>query len=109
MSSVGQYLGIFSLFFLQEDRLCSQLWACGNRGRKEEAMAWLSSLPLQGLPDVEHQQPKQESSLPSAGVYRLPTPPHVSVLVITCPCRAKAVAFQRLRPHPPNPPKTRDL
>lgn len=49
-------------------------------------MAWLSSLPLQGLPDMDHQQPKQESSLPSAGVCTdskpLPKFPSLSSLPI---------------------------
>lgn len=31
MSTVSQYLGIFSLLTLQENRLCPQLWVSRNR------------------------------------------------------------------------------
>lgn len=44
MTSVGQWLGIFSLLTLQENYLCPQLWASRNRQRWEGGSCGLAKL-----------------------------------------------------------------
>lgn len=72
-------------------------------------MAWLSS-PSAG--SARHGAPAAQAGIILAWcrcVHRLQTPSHVPALIIPSPYRAKAAVCQRLKPHPPNYPKTREL
>lgn len=102
MSSVGQYRYSASLPCRRITSVLSSGLLETNRGGKEEAVAWLSSLSL-SAGSARHRAPAAQAGIILAWcrcVHRLQTPPHVSALVIPSPCRAKAV--------PPNSPKARE-